>query len=237
RRLWIEERKRQTIEQAARHRRILLVGAGEAGVLGAKEVKRRPDLGLKVVGFVDDDRSKWGTTIAGYRVLACLSDLGDLVRKMHVDDVVIAIAGAASATVRKVVTTCEAADVSVKIIPGLYEIIGGQVSVTRLREVEIDDLLGRAAVKLDATMVAELLESKVVAVTGAGGSIGSELCRQLAELNLERILLLERAEHALFEIHSELSKRYPGVDIRPCLADITDRQRLTEVLAGNGCQV
>ena len=237
RRLWIEEQKRLNIEQATRLRRIMLVGAGEAGVLVAKEVKRRPDLGLEVVGFVDDDRSKWGTTIAGYRVLAGLSDLGDLVRKMAVDDVVIAIAGAASATVRRVVTTCEAADVSVKIIPGLYEIIGGQVSVTRLREVEIDDLLGRAAVKLDATSVAKLLKSKVVAVTGAGGSIGSELCRQLAELKPKRILLIERAEHALFEIHAELLKSCPDVEIRPCLADITDKQRLTEILASDSCQV
>ncbi len=237
RRLWSEERKRQTIEQAARLRRILLVGAGEAGVLVAKEVKRRPDLGLEVVGFVDDDRSKWGTTIAGYRVLTGLANLGDLLGKEEVDDVVIAIAGAASETVRQVVTTCEAADVSVKIIPGLYEIIGGQVSVTRLREVEIDDLLGRASVKLDSTIVAELLRSKVVAVTGAGGSIGSELCRQLVALQPKKILLIERSENALFEIHTELVKSHPDVEIRPCLADITNQKRLSEVLSRDGCRV
>lgn len=237
RRLWTEARNRSAIDQPTSIRRLLLVGAGEAGVLVAKEVQRRPDLGLQIVGFVDDNRAKWGTRIAGLPVLAGLDSLGHLIREMHVDDVVISIAGAASSTVRQVLATCEEADVKTKIVPGLYEIIGGHVSVSRLRDVEIEDLLGRDAVRLDTAKMSGFLEGKIIAVTGAGGSIGSELCRQIAAFNPGRLLLIERAEHALFEIHSELKSSFSELLIEPCLADVANEERLRSVLTRFGCHV
>lgn len=231
RRLWTEDRNRKAISQPARVRRILLVGAGEAGVLVAREVTRRPDLGLVVVGFVDDDKHKWNTSIGGHPVLAGLADLGKIIKERKVDDVVIAIAGAPNTMVRQVLDTCDEARVSAKIIPGLYEIIGGRVSVTRLREVQIEDLLGRDAVQLDTDEVAAFIEQKVIAVTGAGGSIGSELCRQLLRFKPQKLLLLEQAENSLFFIHQELLKLGTKTEIVPLIADVTDQLRINQIFS------
>lgn len=235
RRLWAEQQDRNRVERPKKLQRVLLVGAGKAGMLVATEISRRPDLGLEVVGFVDDDRSKLGTQIGGHRVLSALESIGRVASDHEVDDVVITMTEAAPATIRKVVATCEELSISVKIIPGLYEIIGGQVSVSRLREVQIEDLLGRDAVKLDTERVSDFVRRKVVAVTGAGGSIGSELCRQVAGFGPRRLLLIERSENALFEIHRELMGAFPNISIEPCLADVTGKERLQTVLTKFGC--
>jgi FlaA1/EpsC-like NDP-sugar epimerase len=168
-------------------------------------------------------------------VIGRLEKLDELITKHRAEGLVIALAEAASSTIRRVVATAKERGLETKIVPGLHEIIGGNVSVSRLRDVEIEDLLGRDAVQLDSEAVGAFVRRKVVAVTGAGGSIGSELSRQLAGFGPSRLLLIERAEPALFEIHRELSAAYPALHIEPCLADVTVPERMRAVLTAHGC--
>lgn len=235
RRLLTERSDRLNISRPAKRRRMILIGAGKSGVQVAQEVTRRPDLGMDLVGFVDDDPMKLGTSVCGYRVLAKIADLRQVVVSKGVDDVVIAITEASKETVRDIVATCEKLSVSVKIIPGLYEIIGGHVNVSRIRDVSIEDLLGRDAVQLDTQAIGLFIEGKTIAVTGAGGSIGSELTRQVAEFNPGKLLLIERAENALFEIHRELIQSFPDLDIRPIIADVTVEARMRSVFTEHHC--
>jgi FlaA1/EpsC-like NDP-sugar epimerase len=235
-RLHTEESDRKKITRAHTERRLLIIGAGLSGVQVAKEVDRRPDLGFKLIGFVDDNPNKQKTRIAGYPVMGTLSELDRLLGRYQIDEAVIAITEAKGNLIRQLFTVCEQQSVRVKIIPGLYEIIGGQVSFSRLREVSIEDLLGRDAVNLDTQQMKEFLTQKDVVVTGAGGSIGSELCRQVAEFHPKRLVLVERAEPALFNIHQELKKNFPSLPIEPRIADVTDKDRMRAVL-NEGCDV
>jgi len=210
---------------------VLLVGAGEAGVLAAKEIRRRASSGIEPIGFVDDDRYKQGLVIQGIRVLGDTQDLPQLVEKHGIEQVVIAIAATTRRNIRRIVEICERIPVRVKIIPGLYEILEGSVSVTSIRDVQIEDLLGREQVRLDEGEVRRFLAEKAVVVTGAGGSIGSELARQVARFHPERLILLERAEFALFEIDRELRRLHPELELVPTVADVGDRSRMRAVLS------
>lgn len=210
---------------------VLLVGAGEAGVLAAKEIQRRANSGIEPRGFVDDDPYKQGLVIQGIRVLGDTQDLPRLVAKLEIEQVVIAIAATSRRNIRRIVEICESIPVRVKIIPGLYEILEGSVSVSSIRDVQIEDLLGREQVRLDEREVRRFLAEKTVVVTGAGGSIGSELARQVARFQPERLLLLERAEFALFEIDRELRRLHPELELVPTVADAGDRSRMRAVLS------
>ncbi|MFH1811250.1 MAG: nucleoside-diphosphate sugar epimerase/dehydratase [Pseudomonadota bacterium] len=210
--------------------RTLLVGAGEAGVQVAKEILARPDLGMKPVGFVDDDKVKHGTEIHGIKVLGSSENLPQLCESLHVEQVLITMASAPGSTVRRIKSLCDEVGVHTQIIPGLYEIVGGKVNLQRIRPVAIEDLLRRDTVQLDDAAVGSFIARKVVLVTGAGGSIGSELCRQVAKFSPARLLLVERFENALFEIHSELRAHHPNLALTPCIADITDHARMQRLL-------
>ena len=210
--------------------RVLLVGAGEAGVLAAKEIRRRASSGIAVKGFVDDDPYKQGLIVQGIRVLGMTRDLPRLVEELGIEQVVIAIAATSRRNIRRIVEICESIPVGVKIIPGLYEILEGSVSVSSIRDVQIEDLLGREQVRLDEREVGSFLAEKTVVVTGAGGSIGSELVRQVARFQPGRLLLVERAEFALFEIDREIRRLYPELDAVATVADVGDRSRMEAVL-------
>ena len=210
---------------------VLLVGAGEAGVLAAKEIRRRASSGIEVRGFVDDDRHKQGLVIQGIRVLGETQDLPRLVATLGIEQVVIAIAATSRRNIRRIVEICEGIPVRVKIIPGLYEILEGSVSVSSIRDVQIEDLLGREPVRLDEREVLQFVSRKTVLVTGAGGSIGSELARQAARFHPRRLLLLERAEFALFEIDRELRRVHPELNLVATLADVGDAARIRAVLS------
>lgn len=210
-------------------RPVLLIGAGEAGVMVAREIERRGDLGLDVRGFVDDDRSKADSRILGIRVVGTTDDLPRLVREMGIDHVVISIAQAPRQQIRRIVAICEAIPVRVQIIPGLFEILQGRVAISRLRNVEIEDLLGREQVELDTADVRQFLSGRVVMVTGAGGSIGSELARQVAALAPSRLLLVERAEFVLFDIDREIRAAYPGLPVESLVADAGDEPRMRAI--------
>jgi FlaA1/EpsC-like NDP-sugar epimerase len=232
RRMWAEGeqvRKRRPAEPGVR---TILLGAGEAGVLVARELAGRPDLALNPVGFLDDDPRKKGTLIHGLPVLGSTEDLRHVYAKVGAKQALITMANVPGSAIRRIRRVCEDAQIPVKIIPGLYEIVGGTVNLSRIRDIAIDDLLRRDQVDLHAGDMEALVQGKVVLVTGAGGSIGSELCRQICRFKPSRLVLVERSENALFNIHRELTMASPELELAPCIADITDAPRMRE-LVGN----
>jgi FlaA1/EpsC-like NDP-sugar epimerase len=207
----------------------LLVGAGRIGAALAKEMIGRADAELDVKGFVDDDRRKKGGSVGGIKVLGTTDDLARLVDELNIEEVVIAVDQAQGKKVRRILDVCRAIPVKAKIIPSLNEIAHGRVSVSRIRDVQIEDLLGREPIELDNKNLHEFLSEKVVLITGAGGSIGSELVRQVTNYQPEQILLIERAEFSLFQIERELARDFPDVSFVPLIADIGDEARMREI--------
>jgi FlaA1/EpsC-like NDP-sugar epimerase len=224
-----EARRRRPTGQ--RRSPTLLVGAGEAGALLAREIAARPDLGIRAVGFLDDHPAKLGSVIRGVRVLGRIDDLEEVAARTGAQQVLITIANAPRAAVRRVTALCAETDLPVKIIPGLFELVGGQVSITRIRDVAIEDLLGRDVVEMEMDEIARTLAGRSVLVTGAGGSIGSELARQIALFSPSRLVLLDKSEGALFTIDAEIREIAEGVPVEAVLADIGDERRVDELLA------
>jgi FlaA1/EpsC-like NDP-sugar epimerase len=233
RRLQGEATERRRKEAGLEQHRVLLIGAGQAGVLAAREIANRPDLGLRAVGFLDDDPAKIGTTIGGLTVLGPTKDVDAIAERKRVTRALITIANAPGQQIRRIAELCRDANLEAKIIPGIYEIMGDKVNLSRIREVAIEDVLGREPVQLDEDVVSASIRSRVVLVTGAGGSIGSELCRQLCRFGPSRLVLVERYENALFEIHRELTGAFPHVPIVPCVADVCDAGRMDQVFASS----
>ncbi|MBS1791595.1 MAG: polysaccharide biosynthesis protein [Acidobacteria bacterium] len=215
--------------------RTLLVGAGDAGIMTAREITRRRDLGLQVCGFLDDDPGKLGTVIQGISVFGATADLPEMVKKHHVDQVIITMANARRKTVRHILDLCEVAEVPVKIIPGLYEILGNHVTVSNVRPVEIEDLLGRDTINVEAWLEASQSSyiGKRVLITGAGGSIGRELCRQIATLNPASIIVLDKDENSVFEAERELRMVCGDkkLEIVPAICDLRVMTRMRQVFA------
>jgi FlaA1/EpsC-like NDP-sugar epimerase len=214
-------------------RRVLLVGAGRAGALVARELRSRPDLAIVPVGFVDDDPASQGRRIAQLDIVGGTRDLERLVVDLAIDDLVLTIATATGAEMRHLVEVCEQAGRTPLIVPGVHEIVTGHVSLSWFRPVQTEDLLGRDPVDLDLTALQELLTGDVVAVTGAGGSIGAELTRQIAAFAPRRLVLIERSEPALWAIHRELEAAHPALDLVGAVADVTDYARVDHLLGAH----
>ena len=208
---------------------VLLIGAGRAGMLAAKEIIAHSETDLEIKGFIDDDPNKLGLLINGIKVVGLTRDLPILVPKLKIDHVVITMAGIPGPYIRKIAEFCERIPVKVRIIPGLYDILRGKVEVSRIRDVEIEDLLGRMPVQLDVEDMRRFLADKIVMVTGAGGSIGSELAQQVAQFHPSSLLLVERSEFALFEIERELSEAWPDLAIVALVADVGDEGRMRAI--------
>lgn len=204
----------------------LLVGAGRAGVLVAQEMLRAPQLGLFPVGFLDDDPVKVGTTIHGIPVLGTAADLPRECQRRGAKQVLITIANASGSDIRRITASCEEAGVAVRIIPGLSDIVGGRINLSRIRDVAIEDLLRRDPVELEETAITASIRGRTVLVTGAGGSIGSELCRQVARFEPNCLVLLDHGENSLFFVERELRTSFPDLTLVPRVADITDEHRL-----------
>ncbi|GAA6755570.1 nucleoside-diphosphate sugar epimerase/dehydratase [Thermus thalpophilus] len=212
-----------------RGRRVLVVGAGEAGSMLAREMLRHPEAGLYPVGFLDDDPNKRGQTIAGIRVMGSLDDLPRVAQALEVEEVLVAMPSAPGAVVRKVVNLARAVGVRYRILPGIYEILSGRVEISQIREVRLEDLLRREPVRLNLEEIAGYLEGRVVLVTGAGGSIGSELVRQVARFHPERVVLLGRGENSLFLLEKELEADWPELRYKVVVANVQDRDRLRHI--------
>ena len=217
-------------EKQARLRRILVAGAGDAGALVVREMQKNPQLGMVPVAFLDDDQSKHGKRIYGVPVLGGLIMLGSVADNRAVDEVVIAIPRAGGAVVRDVAERCRQHGIPSRVMPGMYELLDGRFNVSRLRNLDIADLLRRPQVASSAASAGYLTGSTVL-VTGAGGSIGSELSRQLAHSAPRLLVLLGHGENSIFEIATELRTRFPGVPVRTVIADIRNADRIGRLIA------
>ena len=213
-----------------RSRRILIVGAGDAGALVVREMQKNPQLNLSPVCFIDDDPTKQKQRIHDIPVEGTLEDLGRVVDIWYIQEVIIAIPSAPGGVVRQVIDICREKDVPFRTMPGIYELIGGKINVGRLREVDITDLLRRAPVQIDTTLIGSNLSGKRVLITGAGGSIGRELCRQISRWGPESLILLGHGENTIFETSIELERSFPTLPLHPVVADIRSLDRLANVI-------
>lgn len=208
---------------------VLLVGAGHVGVRAARDIRWHGKTGLTVVGFVDDDAAKLGSTVAGVDVLGTSNDIPELVAAHRVGQVIVTIADAGPELLNRIHDLCEPSDVRVRTVPGFIDVVRGSVSITRFRDVGAEDLLGRDPISLDASELKSYLADRTVLITGAGGSIGSELARQVSALGPSTVMLVDRFEGALFDIDRSLNAQYPDLEIIPFVADIVDEHRLRPI--------
>jgi FlaA1/EpsC-like NDP-sugar epimerase len=209
----------------------LIYGAGNAGITLLKEIRHNPRLSYRLCGFLDDSSDKKGLRLAGVPVLGGGDEIEALVRKHNIETILIAIPSATGAEMTRILSLCHAAKVECKTVPGLGEIIEGRALVGQIREVAVEDLLGRVPVQLEEKQIRGALEGKVVLVTGAAGSIGSELCRQIARFGPAKIVGFEIAESPLFEIDREMRQAFPHVPFLPEIGSIQNRARIDEVLS------
>jgi FlaA1/EpsC-like NDP-sugar epimerase len=213
-----------------RGKEVIVVGAGDAGHLIVKEMLRQPALGYTPIGLVDDDPKTRNLRVHGIRVLGTTDDLPPILHKQRPDEVLIAIPSAPGSVRAKVVDMARRESIPVKTLPGLHELISGDVNLAgQIRPVQVEDVLGREPVEVDLESIASYLRDETVLVTGAGGSIGSELCRQIARLGAARLVLVENSERALFEIERELVNERDFQACAAVLADVGNRRKLREV--------
>ena len=211
----------------------MIFGAGDAGEMIVRDMKRRAFYNGEPIGFVDDDRRKVGQRIHGLAVLGTRHDLPAILERHRPDDVLIAIPTAEAATIRGIVKALEPFKLSIKTLPNLRDVMDGKVSVSQIRELAIEDLLPRAPVGLDPEPVRHLIAGQTVLVTGAGGSIGSELCRQILSFGPRSLVLFERYENSLFAIENDLRDRGSACEIHAVVGDMTDRRRVDTVMAAH----
>ncbi len=212
--------------------RTVLIGAGHGGLLIAREIEQRPELGIEPIGYLDDDSRKHGTVIHGLRVLGSIAQMGEFRERFDIQQALVTVSNIDGKNLRTIVDECDRAGLATKIIPGLHEIVGGKARITKIREVSIEDLLRRKPVELDLHGLSRFIQDETIVVTGAGGSIGSELCRQVLRFAPQTLVMVERNENALFEIDRELRNSTIGesTEVIPAVGDITDAERMREVI-------
>jgi len=223
-RLWFERGK--ALSSPGGVRRVLVIGAGEAGTMITRELLRHRETGLRPIGFLDDAVGKQGRRYVGLPVLGRITDLARVVKATRVEEVLIAIPSASGIVVRRIVGLARAAGVRYQIIPGVYEILRGSVSVSNIRKVDVEDLLRRPPVKLNQEQIATYLQGKVIMVTGAGGSIGSELVFQCARFNPEHVVLVGRGEYSLYSLERRIERRCPDLSYTAVIGDMQNRSKL-----------
>ena len=227
-RAWKEHRLASVLRPDSKP--VLVAGAGSAADFLLRELARNP-AGFHVVGLLDDKRDKQGRLVQGIPVLGALNDVATWAKKMEVGDVVLALPSAAHEVRKRITQGCAEAGLNVMTIPSLEDLVAGRVSVSSLRRIELDDLLGRDPVQLDDSGLHRLLTGEVVMVSGAGGSIGSELCRQIARFEPAKLVLFEQSELALYEMEQELPQRFPRLQIVPVIGDVKNGAWVNQVMA------
>lgn len=207
-------------------KQVLIVGAGDAGVIAVRELKNRNYRDGRPVGFIDDDRMKQHLHVLGIPILGTRKDIPRVVKGYGIDEVVIAMPSASGDALREIVGICEKTGVSMKIMPGVHDLLSGKLEVNPIRQVQVEDLLGREPVSVDLEQVAGYVADRTVLITGAGGSIGSEICRQIAKFNPKEMILSGHGENSIFDIEQELRTDYKGVNFTTEILDIKDREKV-----------
>ncbi len=220
------------VEKLPEHKRAktLIVGAGVGGRMVVKEIQFHPELGYEIVGFIDDDQKKLYRRFHGVEVIGTVFDIPAVVDRLGIKAVIICIPSASGEINRNIVAKCEESGVDYRIIPGVFEILGGTVDVSPIRNVDVEDLLRRPPVTVNSKKILAYLSNNVVLVTGAGGSIGSELCRQICKIRPRQILLLGHGENSIYQINRELKASYPHLQIEPIICSVVDNVKLNYVL-------
>ncbi len=231
----LRESSRQYPQAGAK--RALIVGAGDAGDMLLREIGRNATMPYEIVGFVDDEPRKRGMRIHGVEVLGTVDELPKLCRVQRVQEALIAIPSANGAQMRRITQACRAAEVEFKTIPGLGELLENPSAVPKVRRVDISDLLRREPIRIDHTEVEEFVQGKRILITGAGGSIGSELCRQVSRFEPGNLVLLDRAENTLFFVELEIREKFPELVVQAVIADVTDENRIRTVFQRHKPQV
>lgn len=226
------------IKPTANMKRTLIVGAGSAGTMVARQLLKNPNENLLPVGYIDDDPKKQHLDFFDLPVLGTINDIQNVVESKNIDLIVIAIPSLSKKDLNKIFNECTKTKAKVQIMPKIEDIMTGRISVSSFRDVQVEDLLGREPVQLDMKSISEKLEGKTILVTGAGGSIGSEICRQVSKFNPKKLLLLGHGENSIYQINMELQNQYKDeFEIIPIIADIQDKNRIFEVMEEHCPQV
>ena len=228
-RLFVKIASNECLKFCGNPEKVLIFGAGDVGSWIVKEIRDHYGANKKIVGFIDDDPNKQNCIMNGVKVVGGRNDIEKIVTQNGVNEIIVAIPSARSILVREIVKMCRATQCKVKIVPALHEMIDGMVTLRQLRDVNLEDLLRREPVKLDLGIMRGQLRNKRVLVTGAGGSIGSEICRQIAKLLPGKLYLLGKSENNIFEIERELLHQYPHLEIEPIIADVRDEKRIRSI--------
>lgn len=216
---------------------ILIIGAGDTGLLTAKELKRHYNGEIRIVGFVDDDPNKQNLKLLGVPVLGDREAIPKLINKYQIQEIIIAIPSADGSVIREIVALCQDSDAKIKILPGVYDLIEENITVNHIRDVQVEDLLGRDPVKVDLEEICGYLSEQTVLVTGAGGSIGSELCRQIIQFSPQKLLLLDNCENSMYDIEMELGSLDANVEIVPLVKDVRDKNAIDRIFEAYKPQV
>lgn len=220
----------QVNQNAPSSSRVLIVGAGKAGNMILRELFENPELKKLPVAVVDDDIHKIGKSVFGVPVLGTTEDISTIVERENIDEIIICIANINAKRKREIIDICKNTNTKLKTIPGIYEIIDGKVNVTKIRDVQIEDLLGRETVKMNLNDMDSIINDKVVMVTGGGGSIGSELCRQIAKYNPRQLIILDIYENNAYEIQQELIRHYhKNLDLKVLIASVRDEHKMDKI--------
>lgn len=226
-------RMRRSITTLQYMKHSLIVGSGSTATLIATEIKNHPEVHGKLVGFIDDDPDKYKKSISGVKVLGNRFDIYSICMKYDVNEIILAIPTASKADMKEILSECKNTSAKVRILPGVREVIGGQVSMSKIRDVEIEDLLGREQVNLNIETISSYLEHQIVMVTGGGGSIGSELCRQIAKFNPRRIIILDIYENGAYDLQNELKRDYEDLETDVIIASVRDRDCIFGLIKDN----
>ena len=218
-------------------KRVMIVGAGEAGAMVIKELNNHPEMGLKPVAVIDDDMTKHRSKILGVPVYGGRESIKKVAEEGNIDEIIVAIPSAPKDEIRKILNECKKTKCKLRTLPGIYELIDGKVTIKHIRDVQIEDLLGREPVKVDIEEISQYLKDQVVLVTGGGGSIGSELCRQIARFGPQRLLILDIYENNAYMLHRELLRRYPHLNQKVVIASVQDRPRMEAIFKQHRPQI
>jgi len=230
-RLWREYSARQALSTGSEdQKRLVIVGAGDAAEVVSREIDKRPSLGYRLVGYLDDDLRKVGQRVHGVPVLGTVEDIPSIVSQNKVDEILIAIPSATGETMRRIVAQCQESHAKFRTLPGVYQLVNGKVTVNRIREVEIEDLLRREPYQPDLRERALYLKGSRVLVTGAAGSIGSELCRQIAGFEPACLVLLDWNENGLYEVELEMRRQFPELSMEFVIGDIRSKGKTETVM-------